>query len=84
MAADLATLQPAHAAYFRANAARFVTSLQPWMTAIARFKASFPHTAVATTEPVADDMLQAAGTDNLTPFRFQADIMNGVDPSPRT
>ena len=23
------------------------------------------------------------GTDNLTPFTFQADIMNGVDPSPQ-
>ena len=23
------------------------------------------------------------GTDNLTPFAFQADIMNGVDPSPQ-
>ncbi len=42
VAADLATLQPAHGAYFRANAARFVTSLRPWVTAIARFKASFP------------------------------------------
>ena len=38
---------------------------------------------MATTEPVADYMLEAAGTDNLTPFRFQADIMNGVDPSPQ-
>jgi zinc/manganese transport system substrate-binding protein len=28
-------------------------------------------------------MLQAAGTDNLTPFSFQADIMNGVDPTPQ-
>ena len=28
-------------------------------------------------------MLQAAGTDNLTPFSFQADIMNGVDPAPQ-
>jgi zinc/manganese transport system substrate-binding protein len=37
---------------------------------------------VATTEPVADYMLSALGLDNLTPFRFQADIMNGVDPSP--
>ncbi|HUC58810.1 MAG TPA: hypothetical protein VMA95_15515, partial [Streptosporangiaceae bacterium] len=27
-------------------------------------------------------MLQAAGTDNLTPWVFQADIMNGVDPAP--
>ena len=25
----------------------------------------------------------AAGADNLTPFAFQADIMNGVDPSPQ-
>ena len=38
---------------------------------------------MATTEPVADYMLQAAGTRNLTPFSFQADIMNGVDPSPQ-
>jgi zinc/manganese transport system substrate-binding protein len=36
---------------------------------------------VATTEPVADYMLQAAGTSNLTPWAFQADIMNGTDPS---
>ena len=27
---------------------------------------------------------QAIGADNLTPFSLQADIMNGVDPSPRT
>ncbi len=26
-------------------------------------------------------MLKAAGVDNLTPFAFQADIMNGTDPS---
>ncbi len=28
-------------------------------------------------------MLQAAGTDNKTPFSLQADIMNGVDPAPQ-
>ena len=38
---------------------------------------------MATTEPVADYLLQAMGADNLTPFTFQADIMNGVDPSPQ-
>ena len=38
---------------------------------------------MATTEPVADYMLQAMGTDNITPFGLQADIMNGVDPSPQ-
>jgi zinc/manganese transport system substrate-binding protein len=83
VARDLAALQPSHAAYFTANAASFDRSLQPWYQAIATFKAAYPGTPVATTEPVGDYMLQAAGTDNLTPFTFQADIMNGVDPSPQ-
>ena len=39
-----------------------------WNKAIATFKAAYPGTPVATTEPVADYMLQAAGIDNLTPF----------------
>jgi zinc/manganese transport system substrate-binding protein len=34
------------------------------------------------TEPVADDLLVAMGAKILTPLVFQADIMNGVDPSP--
>jgi zinc/manganese transport system substrate-binding protein len=82
MAADLSALLPAHAVFFQANLKKFDASLTPWLDAIAAFKAKYPHTPVATTEPVADYMLQAAGTDNLTPFTFQADIMNGVDPSP--
>ncbi len=83
MAADLSALQPAHAAYFQANLRAFDRSLTPWLTAIAQFKATYARVPVATTEPVADYMLQAMGADNLTPFRFQADIMNGVDPSPQ-
>ena len=81
IAADLAALQPAHAAYFKANASAFVSSLAAWNDAIAAFKAKYPGTPVATTEPVADYLLQAAGADNLTPWAFQADIMNGTDPS---
>ena len=81
IAAGLAALQPAHASYFKASAAAFITSLNTWDNAIAAFKAKYPDTPVATTEPVADYMLQAAGADNLTPFAFQADIMNGTDPS---
>jgi zinc/manganese transport system substrate-binding protein len=81
IAADLAALQPAHASYFKANAAAFIGSLTAWDNAIAAFKAKYPNTPVATTEPVADYMLQAAGADNLTPWAFQADIMNGTDPS---
>jgi len=81
VAADLAALQPAHAAYFKANASAFVGSLAGWNDALAAFKAKYPNTPVATTEPVADYMLQAIGANNLTPFAFQADIMNGTDPS---
>jgi zinc/manganese transport system substrate-binding protein len=80
---DLSIVQPAHAAYFAANAQRFDASLTPWYQALKAFATKYPHTPVATTEPVGDYMLQAAGTSNLTPFGFQADVMNGVDPAPQ-
>jgi zinc/manganese transport system substrate-binding protein len=83
VAADLSAIQPAHKAYFTARAAAFDKSLQPWYHLIAEFKARYPGTPVATTEPVGDYLLQAAGTRNLTPFAFQAGVMNGVDPAPQ-
>jgi zinc/manganese transport system substrate-binding protein len=83
VAADLAALQPAHAAYFRARQRAFDASLRPWYRALAQLRTNFPLTPVATTEPVGDYMLAAAGTEDLTPFGFQADIMNGVDPAPQ-
>jgi zinc/manganese transport system substrate-binding protein len=81
IASDLAAIQPAHASYFKANAAAFTISLTAWTNALAAFKTTYPGTPVATTEPVADYMLQAAGVNNLTPFTFQLNIMNGTDPS---
>jgi zinc/manganese transport system substrate-binding protein len=83
MAADLSDLVPAHKAYFQANLAAFDRSLTPWLHAIAAFKAKYSGTTAATTEPVADYLLTAMGIKNLTPFTFQADIMNGADPSPQ-
>jgi zinc/manganese transport system substrate-binding protein len=80
---DLSALDPAHASYFKASAAKFDASLKPWYDAIAQFKKQYPHVPVATTEPVADYMLQAAGADNMTPFSLQASIMNGTDPAPQ-
>ena len=82
VAMDLSSLAPKHAVYFAGRLKDFLASLQPVESAIARFKARFAGEAVATTEPVADYLLAALGLDNVTPFRFQADIMNGVDPSP--
>ena len=81
IASDLAAIQPAHAAYFKANARKFVSALGPWIQALGSFKEKYPNTPVAVTEPVADYLLQAAGADIKTPFEFQADIMNGTDPS---
>ena len=83
LAKVLTRMQPDHAAYFAANVRRFDAALQPWLKALAHFKATYPKTPVATTEPVGDYMLQAAGTRNLTPSALQADIMNGVDPAPQ-
>ncbi len=83
LVSDLSALEPAHAAYFQENARRFEESLKPWYSAIARFKAAYPNTPVATTEPVGDYMLEAAGTKNMTPFTLQAAIMNGTDPAPQ-
>jgi zinc/manganese transport system substrate-binding protein len=83
VARDLSALAPAHARYFEAKAAAFDSSLKPWLAALASVKAEFPHAPVATTEPVADYMLEAAGADIKTPWALQADIMNGVDPSPQ-
>jgi zinc/manganese transport system substrate-binding protein len=83
LAQDMSALQPAHASYFAANAKRFVASLATWYAAMRQFAARYPHAPVATTEPVGDYLLQAAGTTNLTPWGLQADIMNGVDPAPQ-
>jgi zinc/manganese transport system substrate-binding protein len=80
---ELSRLAPAHGSYFRRNARRFDASLQPWSRAIAAFRREHPGTPVASSEPVGNYMLRAAGTDNLTPWSLQADIMNGVDPPPQ-
>jgi zinc/manganese transport system substrate-binding protein len=83
LAADLSAMQPSHAAYFRERLASFLSGLKPWTQAIASFRRAHPGVPVATTEPVGDDMLEAAGTDNRTAFSLQADIMNGTDPAPQ-
>jgi zinc/manganese transport system substrate-binding protein len=50
---------------------------------LAAFSKRYPKTPVATTEPVGDYMLEAAGTLDETPFPLEQDIMNGVDPAPQ-
>jgi zinc/manganese transport system substrate-binding protein len=83
LAADLSKLAPTHAAYFAANERRFDAALNPWLGALKAFATAHPRTPVAVTEPVGNYMLQAAGARIMTPFAFQADVMNGVDPAPQ-
>jgi zinc/manganese transport system substrate-binding protein len=83
VAQALTTLQPAHASYFHANAQRFDRSLGPWLRAVRQLRTSHPGVPVATTEPVGNYLLQAAGADIRTPWALQADVMNGVDPAPQ-
>ena len=83
IAASLSAIQPAHAAYFKANAAAFTASMKRVGAAIASFRSAYPGVPVAVTEPVADYLLTALGADNKTPWTFQSDVMNGVDPSPQ-
>ena len=83
IAADLSALLPADASYFTANVAAFDRSLNPWLAALRAVASRYPHTPVAVTEPVGDYMLAAAGAQILTPFTFQADVMNGVDAAPQ-
>lgn len=84
VARDLSSIEPAHAAYFAANAAKFTRSLGAWRAALDQFAKTYKNVKVASTEPVADYLLQAAGTVNMTPWAFQAAIMNGTDPSPQS
>jgi zinc/manganese transport system substrate-binding protein len=81
--AQLSAIDPAHATTYAANVARFDASLVPWTDLIAAFRAQHPGTLVATTEPVANDLLDAMGVVNRTPFSFQSAVMNGTDPSPQ-
>ncbi len=83
VARDLTALDPAHRGLFAGNLGRFDRSLGTWTRDMSSLAAAEPGAPVATTEPVADDMLAAVGARDLTPFSFQSDVMNGLDPSPQ-
>jgi zinc/manganese transport system substrate-binding protein len=82
MAQDLSSLDPKHATYFSKRLAKFDASIIEWIKTLDAFQTTYRGTPVAVTEPVADYLLSALGLRIVTPFIFQADIMNGIDPSP--
>ncbi len=82
VSAALTDLRPNDASYFHQRLTTFLASLKKLDASIAAFRSKFRGVKVATTEPVGDYLLEALGLQNETPFPFQADIMNGIDPSP--
>ncbi|MEM7138664.1 MAG: zinc ABC transporter substrate-binding protein [Myxococcota bacterium] len=80
---ELSRLQPKNADYFKENEKKFNAALEPWLEAIESFKSQHGGSPVATTEPVADYLLEAMGISNQTPWNLQAAIMNGTDPTPQ-
>jgi zinc/manganese transport system substrate-binding protein len=79
---ELAKIDPAHATYFKDRLAAFNTSMASLAHAVAAFRTKYKGVKIATSEPVANYLLSALGLVNVTPFSFQANIMNGIDPSP--
>ena len=81
LAAELEKRDPADAADFAANLARFNASLQPVTDGIAAIKAKHGGEKVTATEPVFGYMAAAMGLDMLNE-PFQTAIMNEAEPSP--
>ena len=75
-------LQPQHAAYFDKQAANYIKSLQPLYDEINRLKNRGRGEYAASSEPVFDYALQAAGF-KLTATHFAKAIEDGTDPSPQ-
>ena len=82
LVSDLSALQPAHAAYFQANARRFDASLKPWFAALKEFKALPEH---ARRDDRAGGGLHARSGRGEEPDAVQpaGGIMNGTDPAPQ-
>jgi zinc/manganese transport system substrate-binding protein len=78
----LAAEDPKDAPYFRANASRFVESLQPLLHTIATIESRHPGAPVAYTESVPGYLLDAAGLKVQTPTSFARAIEGGNEPSP--
>ncbi|WP_210241950.1 zinc ABC transporter substrate-binding protein [Mesorhizobium sp. B2-4-12] len=80
LAADLSKLDPANAADYQANLAKFQSSLDAINKQINDVKAAYGGTAVTATEPVFGYMAEALGLKMLN-YDFQVAVMNDTEPS---
>ncbi|TPK73589.1 cation ABC transporter substrate-binding protein [Mesorhizobium sp. B2-4-15] len=80
LAADLSKLDPANAADYQANLAKFQSSLDAINKQINDVKAAYGGTEVTATEPVFGYMAEALGLKMLN-YDFQVAVMNDTEPS---
>jgi zinc/manganese transport system substrate-binding protein len=78
----LAAQDPQDTPYFRANASRFVASLQPLLGTIATIENRHPGAPVAYTERVPEYLLDAAGLTIATPRAYAQAVEDGSEPNP--
>lgn len=78
----VATIDPAHAAEYRANAAEFCRGADAVAISEHAIASAYPGTGVIATEPVVYYLLRASGLVNRTPPAFTAANENETDPSP--
>ncbi|NYJ74535.1 metal ABC transporter solute-binding protein, Zn/Mn family [Allobranchiibius huperziae] len=82
LAADLAKADPAHAAYFRANARSFATKIGALTTRARSIGVAHPHLSALMTEPVVGYLLSTAGIADGTPATYreqsEADSVSAV------
>jgi zinc/manganese transport system substrate-binding protein len=83
IAGALADVDPAHAAAYRRNRARFVASLTPLDATVRAIRSAHRGASVAYTEPVPGYLLDASGLVNRAPSGFTRAIENGTEPSPQ-
>jgi zinc/manganese transport system substrate-binding protein len=80
--ADLTKLDPAHAAYFRAQAAQFNTvSLKAYNAEIALIKSKYAGTPVGASESIFAMLAPSLGLNLITPASFLKAISEGTDVS---
>ncbi len=82
IAARLAELDPQGGARYAQRLDRFLKSMGALDAEISRMRARYAGTAVAATEPVADDLAAALGLD-MRERRFQLAVMNDTESSAR-
>jgi zinc/manganese transport system substrate-binding protein len=79
----LSKIRPSEKNYFNKRLQRFRQVSRTVFVAINQIRVEFHDVGAATTEPVADYLLQTLEINNKTSWTLQAEVMNGVDPSPQ-